>query len=154
MPKTVALDANLLVLLVVGLTNPAYIAKHKRLTAYDLDAFRLLTGMLSAYEDVVVTPNILTEASNLLNYIADPAKTEIAVVFRDVIARTKTKEIYVPSSQASGRAEFLRLGLTDSALLETCHDGISILSSDFDLWQAALTAGYEAINFNHERGLL
>ena len=63
--KAVVLDANLLVLFVVGIASPSYIAKHKRLAAYTENDFALLTDLLSAAGSVIVTPNIVTETSNL-----------------------------------------------------------------------------------------
>jgi hypothetical protein len=149
MPKTIALDANLLVLLVVGLTERNYISVHKRLKAYSVADFELLSALISASAGVAVTPNSLSEASNLLRQISEPAKRQIAIKFRELIKRTD--EIYVTSADASSRTEFLRIGLSDSALLEVSKKNIVVLSVDLDLCTAALAAGYEAINFNHVR---
>jgi hypothetical protein len=66
MRKTIALDANLLVLLVVGLAEPRYIPLHKRLKAFTVDDFKLLTKMIAASAGMAVAPNALSEASNLL----------------------------------------------------------------------------------------
>jgi hypothetical protein len=86
---------------------------------------------------------------NLLRQINEPAKTQIAIAFRELIK--KTNEIYVTSADASSRSEFLRIGLSDSALLEVSKKNIVILSVDLERYLAALTAGYEAVNFNHLR---
>jgi hypothetical protein len=145
--KVVALDANLLVLLIVGLTARRYISVHRRLRAYSLADFERLTALISVSAGVVVTPNVLSEASNLLRQISEPAKTEIAVAFREMIKRTQ--EIYVTSADAASRSEFLRLGLADSSLLEISKRNIVILSVDLDLYLAARAAGYDAFNFNH-----
>ena len=149
MRNTIALDANLLVLLVVGLTERKYISVHKRLREYDVADFDLLRALISNSAGVAVTPNALSEASNLLRQIAEPARTQIAMAFRQLIK--KTDEIYVRSADASARAEFLRIGLSDSALLEVSKKNIVVLSVDLDLYLAARAAGYEAINFNHLR---
>jgi hypothetical protein len=151
MAKTLSLDANLIVLLVVGLTNTSYIGMHKRLQAYRVEDFELLKKMIATAKEVVVTPNALSEASNLSRQILDPAKTNIAIVFREIVSRTR--EIYVQSIHASGRHEFLRLGLADNALLEIAKEDIVILSVDANLCIAAENSGYAAINFNHHRGL-
>lgn len=145
--KVIALDANLLVLLIVGLTARKYIAVHRRLRAYSAADFDRLTALISASAGVVVTPNVLSEASNLLRQISEPAKTQIAAAFREVIKRTE--EIYVTSADAASRSEFLRLGLADSSLLEISKRNIVILSVDLDLYLAARAAGYDAFNFNH-----
>ncbi len=149
MRKTIALDANLLVLLVVGLTETKYISAYRRLKGYSAVDFELLAALISESAGVAVTPNALSEASNLLRQINEPAKTQIAIAFRELIK--KTNEIYVTSADASSRSEFLRIGLSDSALLEVSKKNIVVLSADLELYLAALTAGYEAVNFNHVR---
>jgi hypothetical protein len=149
MPKTIALDANLLVLFIVGLVEPKYISVHRRLKAYDVEDFRVLKSLIDAAAGIVVTPNALSEASNLLRYINEPAKTRIGIAFRNFIK--DTQEIYVPSADASARREFLRLGLSDSALLEINKADIVLLSADLDLCLASDAAGYTAFNFNHIR---
>ncbi len=149
MRKTIALDANLLVLLVVGFTERKYISVHKRLKEYSVADFELLAAMISESAGLAVTPNALSEASNLLRQINEPAKTQIANAFRALIKRMD--EIYVTSVDASSRHEFLRIGLSDSALLEVSKKNIVVLSVDLDLYLAALAAGYEAVNFNHVR---
>src|ERR1700674_3017507 len=65
----IILDSNLLLLFIVGTASRDYISKHKRLQAYrDVD-FTLLTQMLAAAPKIVLTPNTLTEVSNLARQI-------------------------------------------------------------------------------------
>ncbi len=149
MRKAVALDANLLVLLVIGLADRRYIAVHKRSKGFSDTDFDLLTTLISESAEVLVTPNALSEASNLLRQIGEPAKSEIGQAFLRLIRNTR--EIYVRSLDASSRTEFLRLGLSDNVLLEVSKNDIVILSTDLDLYLAATAAGYTALNFNHER---
>jgi hypothetical protein len=110
MRKTIALDANLLVLLVVGLTQQSYIATHKRLKGFTISDFKLLTRLIAASAGIATTPNALSEASNLLRQTREPARSKILQGFRLLIQ--KTKEFYVPSADACSRDEFLRLGLS------------------------------------------
>ena len=150
MRKSIVLDANLLVLFVVGLTDPAYVDKHKRLRAYDLLALHLLEEyIIASSKEVLVTPHALSEASNHLRQIAEPARSHIGRTFQKFIERSK--EIYVKSATASSRAEFLDLGLSDSALMEVAKEDVVIVSVDLDLCIAAEIAGYSALNFNHVR---
>jgi hypothetical protein len=149
MRKSIVLDANLLVLFVVGLTDPAYVDKHKRLRAYDLLALHLLRNIIASSKEVLVTPHALSEASNHLRQIAEPARSHIGRTFQKFIERSK--EIYVKSATASSRAEFLDLGLSDSALMEVAKEDVVIVSVDLDLCIAAEIAGYSALNFNHVR---
>ena len=68
--KRIILDTNLLLLLVVGLTDPALIGKHKRTRSFEVTDYDLLVNVLSGYNEIVVTPHILTETSNLLSQTA------------------------------------------------------------------------------------
>jgi hypothetical protein len=55
-------DANLLLLLVVGATSRDYIEKHKRLRdTYTKDDYDLLVKMIGQYSNIIVLPNVLTE---------------------------------------------------------------------------------------------
>src|ERR1700748_375819 len=84
--RTLLLDANLLVLFTVGAASKDYIEKHKRLRAYTVRDYDLLCkAFIRIARQVIVTPNTVTEASNLIRQIADPARTHIARVFRDIL---------------------------------------------------------------------
>lgn len=144
------MDANLLLLLVVGSTSKEYISKHKRLKAYTVTDFDHLTELVLSVPTVFVTPNTLTETSNLIKYgIRDPARTKIYEVFRYLIQ--STDEHYCESRQATTRNEFIRLGLTDSVLLHETANSFTLLTADLDLYLAAVNEGYSALNFNHLR---
>jgi len=143
------IDANLLVLFVVGATGRNLVARHKRLKAFSVDDFDLLCGLIESSPEVLVTPNALTEASNLLGYIAEPARTRVFETFRTIIL--STPEEYVQSSTACKLNEFIRLGLTDSGLIELGSGGRSLLTTDLDLYISALSHGISAINFHHLR---
>jgi hypothetical protein len=151
MSMIVALDSELLVLFVVGATNRKYIAKHGRLHPKyrELD-FDLLLKVLEITDEIVFTPHTLAEASNHLEQkIQDPHKSEVMSHFRALMGCIR--EINVNSHEAAGRAEFLRLGLTDSVVLSVAERDVSILTADLDLYLAAAKAGYKALNFNHIR---
>ena len=150
---TIILDANLLVLLIVGMASTDYISKHKRLSSYTVDDYDILAGMISA-ADILVTPNTLTEASNLAKQISDPARTKIYELFRGLVNFTSTSECFVESRSAVARKEFTRLGLTDAGLLTINREHHILLTADFDLYQTARAVGLNAENFNHYRNLM
>jgi hypothetical protein len=145
----IVLDTQLLVLLVVGIVSPGYIGKHKRLRAYDIANYSLLAARLAPPVEIIVTPNVLTEASNIASQIADPARQLI----RSALTRLfgVVTERYVQSEVAARRPEFLRLGLTDAALLTTTGDDEVLLTGDIDLYLAASYRGIKVENFNHSR---
>lgn len=145
--QTLILDANLIVLLVVGLADEHAVPKHKRTRAYTTNDFRLLLSVISEYRELAVLPNALSEASNLLEFEGNGLPEKIFRRFLQFVSTTR--EIYIPSLSAIERAEFRRLGLTDSATLEAGKAGIHILSADLALYLAAISAGYSAANFIH-----
>jgi len=146
----VILDSQLLVLLVVGVTSRKYIGKHKRLSAYTADDFDLLCDYLTHFQSIVATPNTLTETSNLLRQIGDPIRSEILTMFR-LLSCEQAEERYVTSISVMDTLEFVRLGLTDSALLMVATESHHLLTADFDLYLAATQRGLDAVNFNHLR---
>lgn len=154
-PRRVLLDTNLLLLLVVGRTSVQLIARHKRLSGYTGADYRILDGMLVRTPVIMVTPNILTETSNLLRQIGEPVRSVLVETFRIMIAEMDViDEIYVPSVRAARRAEFDRFGLADTAALVERDDEIVLLTADGGLVDASERAGRRAINFNHHRTAL
>jgi hypothetical protein len=143
------LDANLMLLLVVGSASRSYIATHKRLKAYTERDFNLLLTILSTGSRLVVIPNTVTETSNLAGNIAEPARTHIYRFLREFLLASTTDEVYVESGVAAGHGAFLRLGITDAALLNTMPEDSILLTADLDLYLEAFRQGRTAVNFNH-----
>jgi hypothetical protein len=140
-------DANLLVLLVVGLASPEYIARHKRLRAFGAEDFDLLRNLLAAARRVIVTPNVVTEASNLAGQIAEPARARIFAALRTVLEHTQ--EVYVESRKAAVLGVFPRLGIADAVTLDLLGNDMTLVTSDLDLYLEAARQGRDAVNFNH-----
>jgi len=151
MRRDLVIDANLLLLFVVGFVNRELISRHKRLKAFSTDDFDLLCEVLSSSQNVVVTPNTLTETSNLLGQIDEPAHSQLFNGFRSLIG--SSQEEHVSSQVAAEAKEFIRLGLTDAALLELTDSSRSLLTTDLELYLATLNRGASAVNFNHLREL-
>ena len=150
MPSALFIDANLIVLLVVGLVGRNLIAQHRRTRTFDVEDFERLTRAIQRVGSVRVTPNTLTEASNLLAQHREPQRSRLLLKLRALIEQST--EIVVASADAARLDVFPRLGLTDAALLEVVSADAPLLTVDLDLYVAALASGDEAaINFNHWR---
>lgn len=142
------IDANLLVLLVVGRVGEEFITKHSRLQQFVVEDYRILRNLLDRVEQVFVTPNTLTETSNLLAQHGEPERSRFFDQLRFTIE--KSREIQVVSEVASQNREFRRLGLTDAALLEVATGETPLLTVDLDLYLAALAKDRgTAVNFRH-----
>ena len=141
-------DANLLVLLVVGATDRSLIAKHKRLSAFDAEDYNCLVELVTAPGHVFVTPNTLTEASNLIGHHREPERSQCLEMLAHFIEHSR--EVVVQSATAARNRYFIRLGLTDAALLEVASPERPLLTVDLQLYIAALDSEPEsAFNFRH-----
>ncbi len=149
-PTGYFVDAQLLVLLVAGSLNRNMIARHRRLSDYSVEDYETLRVLLDDVEQVFVTPNILTETSNLLGQYGDPERSLLLQGLAVLIETSE--EIVVASREASTKIEFVRLGLTDAALLEVATADTPLLTADRDLCLAAMRNDpYSAVDFTHYR---
>lgn len=144
-------DSELLVLLVAGRTNRRIIRRHRRLTAYSAQDFDQFGVIIADRGGIVwVTPNTLTEASNLLGQHGNP---ERELPFRTLASLiSECREVLVDSRRASINARFSQLGLADAALLEVISADRPLVTVDGRLYAAALAANPQsATDFNHLR---
>jgi hypothetical protein len=139
-----------LILLVVGQASRDYIEKHKRLKAFTVGDYDLLMSLLGQASSIRFTPNTLTETSNLLKQISEPACSNIFHKFAEIINRFD--ETYIESRIGTQQDEFVRLGLADSVLLLlSTNPALILVTADLRLWLAATERGLNALNFNHHR---
>ena len=145
-------DASLLVLLVVGKTDKKLIAKHRRLKEFDNDDYERLVRLANEADQILVTPNTLTEASNLLAQHGEPQRSRFFEVLRILIE--ENEEIVVTSKTASQNSAFTRLGLTDAGLLEVISNSNPLITVDLALYLAATRKeSGSAYNFRHYQSL-
>lgn len=147
------LDTNLLVLLVVGLTDRELILKHKRTRTFEPADYDLLLEILASVDTVVVTPHVLAEASNLLAQIGEPTLSTLRATFAALVE--VQEEIYVAARESVRQPAFPRLGLTDTAILELVaeidNSQLALLTTDVGLYLEAAKTNPLAENFNHIR---
>ena len=130
------IDTNLLVLLVVGRVGREHIARHRRLRAYTAEDYDALHDLIEPAGRVFVTPNTLTETSNLLGQHGEPERSRLFEMLRLVIQ--SSEEVVIASDRAASNSEFVRLGITDAALLEAATEDTPLLTVDLDLYFTAM----------------
>ena len=148
------IDANLLVVLTVGRCRKDLLGKMRHLKEYMPEDFDLLMGIIAQSQVVLVTPNSVTECSNLFSDGRDGDFARESL--RDLLTSgaVHIAEKYVPSETASERREYLRLGVGDCANLALLDEGTMLITSDRKLAEAAVAINSESINFNHCRNYL
>lgn len=143
-----ALDSNMMVLYIVGLTDKSLISRHRRIQKYGSDAFDMLLGLLKGCRAIVVTPGVLAETSNLLRY--DRASSRLTMQTFEVLIREASvvDERFIAARSAIGRPVFKWLGLVDATLVEIAAQDVPVVTGDFDLYQQAVTFNPACINFD------
>jgi hypothetical protein len=144
----VLLDTNLLLLLVVGRTDPSYVGTHKRTKDYDARDVAVIEALVAGYDGMVTTPHVLSEASNLLRQIANPARDRIQHTLRAFILACEEQSI--PSAAGCLHEAFVALGLTDAIVLMACEAPgssdarVELLTADEPIYNRALSLGLPA----------
>jgi hypothetical protein len=144
------IDANLLVLFLVGKTSKNRIQKFKPGDDFGAKDLDLLEEVVKHLGKVITTPHILTEVSNL----AKLDGKELAS-FRQgyKLLVEEVDEFYDESRGVVADAAFMRLGLTDAAIAMLQRRNLLVLTVDLRLWDTLQRRGVDAVNFNHLRAL-
>jgi len=145
----IVLDSNLLLLLVVGRLDPDRIVKFSRTSMFTKKDFDTLKHLVSSFSRIVTTPNVLTEVSNFVGQLENPARKQCFGLLSTII--DVLEERFITSADATADRAFLRLGLTDAAILRLADSPYPVLTTDFDLWRHLSDRGIDALNFNHIR---
>ena len=148
--KGVLVDANLLVLLLVGAVNKRRILEFKRTQDFTIEDFDLLVHLVNWFGKLFTTPHVLSQVSDLTD-LPGRELGEIRQLFKSVAE--KIEEYYDPSGVLVADPIFGSHGLTDAAIATVCSRGILVLTADVELQLALQGRGADALNFNHVRPL-
>jgi hypothetical protein len=147
--KGLLIDSNVLLLFFVGLRDRTRIEKFKRTSQFTIEDFKLLVDLIQQFKEVVTTPSILTEVSNLLGQLPEKLRysfyQHFAYTLRDL------RERYTPSGELGDERGFTKFGLTDMAILQAASGKYLVLTDDFRLAQYLEHQNVDVINFNHLR---
>lgn len=146
-PRKALIDANLLTLLVVGAVSRDEVEKNKRTRKYDTDALDLLLMLVDDYDEILATPNVFTETSNLITSFTGRYLQAARAIIAEKV--TVWPEEYVASEDAVMVPEYLRLGLTDAGLLSLAVTGVELLTDDRDLYLAVEARHARVTYFTH-----
>ena len=107
------IDANLLVMYLVGRTNKDRIPTFKRTQQYTIDDFELLDLLTAEFQKLVTTPHVLTEVSNLAALYGKELRA-FRTWFKNTVPQMQ--EFYDESRRVVEEDSFRSLGLADAAI--------------------------------------
>lgn len=143
--KGLLLDTKPLLLLLVGACDANRFKDINRIAGYTKDNYHLLLDLLEFFERIITTPNILTEASNLLRQ-AHLSHDDYLIVTEYV---KSFKEEYIPSAKVVSHDHFYQFGLADIATLDCACGKYLVLTADAPLYGYLVNMNVDAINFNY-----
>jgi rRNA-processing protein FCF1 len=147
--KGILIDTNLLLLLFIGRVSPEFIQQFKRTTTYTAADYQMLLRLIDQFEKIVVTPNVLTEVSNLANGLHGDRLRDFFKVFKESL--TILSEEFVPSAEAVSQPGFEIYGLADVGISLISRSNYLVFTDDLRFADFASRNGIDVINFNHLR---
>ena len=138
------IDANALIVLILGLMDSKLINTHKRTSIYDEYDFEVLSKVIGKVDDLVILPNVWTEVDNLLNNFRGDRKVLYVDRFKKLVQ--KTTEQYIASLSLTDRPVFYDLGLTDSLILQLAKNSKLLITPDSKLADYATASGIKVFD--------
>lgn len=151
--RGVLLDANLLVLYVIGSHDRCLISTVTATRQFDGHDFEFVANLVAYMGRLVTTPHILTEVNGLSNTgVPRRHRWDYLSTFRERIAEMVA--VLSESKDVASHEICLRLGLTDAAIAALAVDGSLGVSTDLALCVALKNQGLDVVNYNHIRSLI
>ena len=148
--RGVLLDANLLVLYVVGSHDRRLIPTVKATRQFCERDFEFVANLVAFFDRLVTTPHVLTEVNGLSNTgLPRRHRWDFLRTFQERIG--EAVEVYAEAEGLASLPVFRRLGLTDAAIVDLARDGPLTVSTDLDLCVALESRGLDVVNYNHVR---
>lgn len=147
--KGILIDTNILLLWFVGTVNRERIPKFNRTEKFVPEDYDILVKILSYFNKIVTTPNILTEVNSLANKLGEPERSQFLSVFAKGVARLN--ESYLESTEVVRTDSFTKFGLTDCGIATLAKNKYLVLTDDFKLTNYLQKIEIDTINFNNIR---
>lgn len=149
--KRILLDANLLLLWMIGSYQRSRIEVFKRTSSFTTADFDALEAIVLQFRLLVTTPHLLTEVSNLSNALPEHLKLSWWKHFQARLCYLT--EVYEPALALTREPAFNPFGLSDAAVQHAAGDTL-ILTEDFRLAGFLHLQGIGVLNFRHLRQML
>jgi hypothetical protein len=145
----ILLDANLLLVYVVGVYDPEQIKRFKHTSAFTVDDFELLDRLLEHFRTVATTPPVLTEVSNFLGHLSGDPRRRCTAILQRLIPRLN--EAHRASRELCEHPYFRQFRLTDTGIAEVAANSYLVVTDDLPLYHALANDEQAVVNFNHLR---
>lgn len=150
--QSLLVDANLLLLFLVGATDPAGIKKFARTSDDKVTDFEAVESMMAAFATrLVTTPYILTEVSNLANKLSGDRRSAFFDKFAEWIPFFD--ETVTRSSDVCLLDHFSTFGLTDLGILRVARGAFLVLTDDGRLAAHLQTSGVDVVTLSQLRAV-
>jgi hypothetical protein len=146
--KHVTIDCNVFLLLLIGGIGLDHIDKFKRTKEFQSEDYKLLVTLIQ-HSRLLLTPNILTESSDLIESYDKQVNNLAFLELKRLIEVTEEK--LTNSVQLTQNDCFLNFGLADSSIYDLASNGVVVITVDAPLFGLLCGKGFPVINFNHVR---
>ena len=151
--KPIIFDTGPLLFYLAGSKDPNKIGKEKISQGYTKEEFELLINFASLFSEIIVTPNILAECSNLINRDINKNKFE-PFMSSSTNLFEELNEKYIEKNVIIKNSDFPRLGFTDISLMECAkNSGNLLLTKDLSLKLACISKSIPVLHFDTLREL-
>ena len=147
--RSLLIDTNILVLLIVGETNRLRIGRHKRTRTFAPEDHATLLNVLDSYDELWITSHCYAEASNLLRQTDAAFSYQLSLTLLSLAHRVR--ESHFPISVIREPVVAARLGVADAGFVHKAKSVTAFLTTDFRLYTEVSRRYGNAINFNHLR---
>ena len=107
---------------------------------------------VDSFERLITTPHILTEVSNFLGQLKEPARSQCFHIFAQHVVLLADE--YMPSVQSlAEKPEFVQFGITDTSVVEVAAEPYLVLTTDARLNAHLAQKGIASLNYNNFRPL-
>jgi hypothetical protein len=142
--KGLLIDANLLLLYIVGSFDIELVSRFSRTAKFTIDDFYIVSDFIDLFKLKITTPHILTEVSNLIGN-----RDELQGLL--IIYIKTAEEKFLKSIKIAENNVFSKFGLADTATIETAKDSYLIFTDDKPLYGYLINKGIDAVNFDDLR---
>jgi rRNA-processing protein FCF1 len=143
--RDVIIDTNIFILFLAGQINENKIKNYTRNSLYTKEDYYFLLNILSNYDRIITSPNILTEVDNILNRITGEDKYKYLILVKTIYKQTIEK--YIKTETISRNWYFDTLGITDSAILMMAKESELLISGDSSLCDHAKSLNIKTFDF-------